>query len=415
MRRYDRAGSRDRVSALARELRNSILGRRFLNRLWTRLWLLAGMATIITLLVGIAGYFCAMAVQDERIKARMPPRARAEVEALAASGQRGTPRYYELYDRYWSDRAYPGDLTLIALISLVSILASGGVAFVAARIISRPISAVGDAAARVAAGDLTVRVPPDHATGEVADLIARFNDMADDIEAFERERRVLTAGIAHELRTPLTILKGRLHGQIDGVIVADSDEPARLLRQVEQLSRLVEDLRTLAHADAGELQLDIRLVDATEIVATVIADHSTQAEAAGVSFKHVSTPAKVRADPVRLTQIVTNLVSNALKHSSRGGTVTVSAARRRDQMHIEVLDEGPGFDIADSKRMFMPFWRANTNRAAGRPGSGMGLALADQLTRLQGGTLTAENRTDRPGARFMLSLPVAASVATGRR
>ncbi|MCC5647864.1 HAMP domain-containing protein [Nostoc sp. CHAB 5824] len=387
---------------------------RIFNRLWTRLWLLAAMATVITLIVGIAGYFAAMAIQDDRIKARMPANVRAEVDFLVASGQGDSVRFYELYDRYWTDRAYPGDYLLIALISFVSILASGAVAAVAARVISKPISEVGAAAAEVAAGNLSIRVSPDHATGEVADLIARFNEMADDIEIYERERRVLTAGIAHELRTPLTILKGRLHGQIDGVIATDIKESERLLRQIEQLSRIVEDLRTLAHADAGELPLDVRTIDAADLLTTIQADYAREAHNAGVALRPELEPTAVRADPVRLTQIVTNLVSNAIKHSADGDVITISLKRQGEMAVIEVMDEGPGFDCADGPRLFIPFWRADANKAAGRPGSGMGLALADQLTRLQGGTLTAHNRTDRSGARFVLKLPAAADAAAGK-
>ena len=386
---------------------------RRLNRLFARLCLLAALTTAITLAVACVGYLIVIEVENEALKRRMPPEARAEVERLVEAGQKRSPRYYAIYDMYWDEDIYTADIVLLALVGLVSVAAGGGAAFFVARAISRPISAVSAAAARIASGDLAARASG--GSGEVAELVARFNAMAGDIETYERERRVLTAGIAHELRTPLTILKGRLHGVIDGIVPIDQGEAARLLRQVEQLSRLVEDLRTLAHADAGELALDLRPVDAGEVLGRASSDLGAQAAAREVTFSFELAPAPVRADPVRLTQVFTNLLTNAIKHAPPGSIVTVTSAIEGSSAVMRVLDEGPGFDDADRARLFMPFWRAEENRTAGRPGSGMGLALAARLAELLGGAIAAENRAGGSGACFALRLPAQSPTVQRKR
>lgn len=378
---------------------------RYLNRIATRMWLLAGVMTAITLTVGIGIYYLAAYFDLIATAGRMPPKARAELEYLVATGQKGSDRFFELYDKYSGDTITANDWLFLGMIAAISTIVGGGVVFFLARRISQPITAVTRAAVLVASGDRSVRVDGQGTSGETGELVDSFNRMAIDIEAYERERTVLTAGIAHELRTPLTILKGRLHGLVDGVIDPAAGEADRLLRQVEHLSRLVEDLRTLAHADAGELELDLRTVDLAHVARTAVADLRPTCD--GIGFELDCEPAIVRSDPVRLAQILTNLLTNAAKHSPDGGVVAVSVRVEAGWASARVMDEGPGFREEDSQRLFTPFWRAGQNKAAGRPGSGMGLALAAKLVEAQGGTIAASNRRDRSGAVFMILLPIA--------
>jgi two-component system sensor histidine kinase AdeS len=386
---------------------------RLLNRIATRMWLLAGLMTTVTLAVGIGCFYLATYFELYRAREYMPPGIRAELDHLIATGQRGSDRYYELFDRYTGDDLRSNDLPFLGIIALISTLTGGSIAFVFARRISRPITAVTEAAALVASGDRSVRVDGEGASGEMGELVDSFNHMAADIEAYERERTVLTAGIAHELRTPLTILKGRLHGLLDGVIDPNEGEAERLLRQVEQLSRLVEDLRTLAHADAGELELDLRLIDLGDVLHAAVADLMPSASAAQVRLVEKYEPARVRADPVRITQIVTNLLTNAIKHAPGGSAVHVEVRIDGDQALASVADEGAGFRPEDRHRLFIPFWRAGANKALGRPGSGLGLALAAKLAEAHRGRIVAENRADRSGAVFTLCLPAVGSRGAG--
>jgi signal transduction histidine kinase len=379
---------------------------RILNRIVTRMILLAGLMTVITMVVGLIAYYLAVYYQVSSVSDHLPPKARQELQYLVRHNQRGSDRYFELYDRYGGDAPGISDLRFIAVIGLISMLAGGSVATILARRISKPITAVAKAAAQVSAGDRSVRVDPADIQGEAGELIESFNRMAADIQAYERERTVLTAGIAHELRTPLTILKGRLHGLADGVIDPATGEADRLLRQVEQLSRLVEDLRALAHADAGELGLDLRHIDLDAVLRLAVADLRPSAARAGVVLTESLEAVRLVGDPVRLTQIFTNILTNALKHAPEGSRIDVALTTSGACAVAQFLDEGDGFSPDDAERLFIPFWRAGADKRAGRPGSGVGLTLASKLAEAHGGRIVAKNRADRSGACFSVWLPL---------
>jgi signal transduction histidine kinase len=378
---------------------------RILNRIATRMAMLAALMTVITMFVGLAAYYAAMYYRFTSVSQHMPPRARAELQSLINAHQRGSDRYYEVYNRFGGNGPGITDLGFIGTIGLISMLVGGAIAIVLARRISRPITAVAHAAAQVSAGNRSVRVAQGGMSGETGELIESFNRMAADIEAYERERTVLTAGIAHELRTPLTILTGRLHGLADGIIDPTTGEASRLLRQVEHLSRLVEDLRTLAHADAGELSLNMGRLDVQDVVRRAVADLRPSAEAQGVEILETYAPAFVAGDPLRLTQICTNILTNAIKHSASGSRIGISLYVQHRHAVVSMIDEGPGFAPEDEHRLFIPFWRAGTDKHAGRAGSGMGLALAIKLAEAHNGRIVAKNRSDRTGACFSIWIP----------
>nr|WP_244647230.1 HAMP domain-containing sensor histidine kinase [Sphingomonas sp. CFBP 13728] len=377
-----------------------------LNRIVTRMVVLAAATTIITMLLGLVAYIAAVHYRLSVTTQHMPPKAREQLEFLVRTHQEGSDRYFDLFDRYGAKAPAITDLGFVGTIALVSILVGGGVAMIFARRISRPITAVARAAALVSAGDRSVRVERGKTPGETGDLIESFNRMAADIDAYERERTVLTAGLAHELRTPLTILKGRLHGLADGVIDPATGEADRLLRQVEHLSHLVEDLRTLAHADAGELDLDRRPVDLAVLLGMAVGDLRASAAERGVSITESYETVCVRGDPVRLTQVTTNILTNAIKHAPDHSTIDVAVFTATGHAIVSVTDEGDGFAPADETRMFMPFWRAGTDKLAGRPGSGVGLTLAAKIAEAHGGRIRAKNRVDRSGACFSVWLPL---------
>lgn len=245
-----------------------------------------------------------------------------------------------------------------------------------------------------------------HGTGDGrAERADRFTKKA--VDTRDRERAVRAVGVAHELRTPLTILKGRLHGLEDGVIEPSRGEASRLLRQVEHLLRLVGDLNTLAHADAGNLTLDPHLIDLGDLLRPAVADLRAVLRARGVRFAERYVPALVHGDPVRLVQIFTNILTNAIKHAPRDCEVVVVVSVTGRWVVARILDEGPGFAPGDEALLFTPFWRAAANQSAGRPGSGIGLSLAAKLAEAHGGHIRAENRQDRSGACFSVWLPLA--------
>ncbi|MBU0557520.1 MAG: HAMP domain-containing protein [Alphaproteobacteria bacterium] len=377
-----------------------------LNRLWVRLWMLAGLSIVLSVSL-LVGAFIALQVWLEHVaRDRIPPEVSAELRRLEAAGETVGARYDLLYQQWIAPHSPINDYALLAVLVAVSVIIAGAVAFVVARRISRPISDVADAAGRIASGELDARADGIGASGETAELVTRFNAMAEEIEHYERERRVLTAGIAHELRTPLTVLKGRLHAVLDGVLPMERAEAKRLLRSADQLSHLVEDLRTLALADADALSLDMQVVDLHAIAGTVCSDLTLEAEGASATLALCGRPTLVSGDPHRVAQIVTNLVTNAIKHAPSSSVVRVTTEDIDGRGCVTVEDEGDGFAPDDVERMFMPFWRGQADREAQRPGSGMGLALAAILAKAQGGRVSAANR-DGGGASFCLELPLA--------
>lgn len=372
-----------------------------------RMWLMALMMTLITSMIGMAVYYAAVGLQLIDLKRDMPPAARAEIDYLVAHGQMRSSRFYEIYDRYGWSSLRAEHIPALLFIILMSTGAGGLIAMVAARRISRPVIAVAEAAARASAGDRSVRVDSSGASVEVAQLIGSFNRLVGEVETYERERQILTAGVAHELRTPLTILKGRLHGIEDGVIDPATGEASRLLRQVEHLLTLVNDLDTLARANLRQLSLDRREVDVGEVMRRVVADIRPVVAPRGVTLAEHYQPARVMADPVRLAQVFTNIVANAIKHAPNDCVVALDLRVEGGKAIASITDEGPGFPEDKRAMLFIPFWRDDANRDAGRPGAGLGLALAARLVEDHGGRISAYNRNDRSGAYFVVELPLA--------
>lgn len=291
---------------------------------------------------------------------------------------------------------------------LLPVLANGLSRAGIARGLRDPVKAVAKAAARITAGDRSVRVAKSRTAGGLGELIDTFNAMAHTLDVRERERSQIAAGISHELRTPITILMARLHAIGDGVIPARPDETARLLRQLEHLLHIVDDLDAMARTDIGQLPIEREYIDLQDLVRSAAADLQPLAARHGLLFEGQFQTAPVLGDRRRLVQVFTNLLTNAIKHSPHGGQVRVIVAIEREQVVASVLDEGPGIAPGDLELVFKPFWRsAATRRRPGCSGTGMGLALTAKLVRAHGGRVEAINREDRSGAAFRVVLPLA--------
>ena len=196
------------------------------------------------------------------------------------------------------------------------------VGFWVSRYVTRPLASIIEVAQRVEQGDFSVRAVAEGAHGEMAEVVQTFNKMVDSLSEFESERRATAASISHELRTPLTVLKARLHAVCDGVIVADENEFRALLAHTEHLGRLVEDLHTLSMAEADQLSLQKQRLCLSVLVAEMLAQLQPQLQAAGMQLE-IDLPvddvqSDIRADPDRMRQIISNLVSNAARHASSG-------------------------------------------------------------------------------------------------
>jgi signal transduction histidine kinase len=281
--------------------------------------------------------------------------------------------------------------------------------------IATPLADVMTAADAVAEGDLSVRVEvPGHSSGEFERLAKSFNRMVEELERSDQQRRNLTADVAHELRTPLHIIQGNLEGVLDDVYEPTDEHIQATLEETQLLSRLVEDLRTLSLAEAGQLPLVWEPVDVAELLADVHTSFSGQTEAAGIDLRvevEDNLPT-LTGDVGRLDQVLGNLVANAIRHTPAGGNITLKAraiqsggARSNGGVRIDVCDTGEGIPAEDLPHIFDRFWKGDRARTrASGAGSGLGLAIARQLVNAHGGTICVESEL-RKGTTFTIELP----------
>jgi len=244
-------------------------------------------------------------------------------------------------------------------------------------------------------------------TAEVIEVGHAFNEMAVSLEKAEELRRNLVADVAHELRTPLSVLQGNLSGLLDGVFPLEMTEVARLYDETRLLSRLVDDLRELAQAEAGQLHLDLRPIDAADVVRSTVEAFSAVAAEQQVTLTGdaPSDLSPARTDPGRLAQVLRNLLANALRHTPPGGSIRVTASSRPGWVEVSVSDTGEGIAEEDLPHVFDRFWRSDKSRARETGGSGLGLAIARRLIEAQGGQIGVESELGK-GSRFWLRLPV---------
>jgi two-component system OmpR family sensor kinase/two-component system sensor histidine kinase BaeS len=285
-------------------------------------------------------------------------------------------------------------LALIAAAVLLAIAFRIVGAF-AARRLTRPLTRTMEAAEAIAAGDLSARVPL-AGSGDFRHFARSFNRMAEALETANRQRRELLADVAHELRTPLTVIQGNLEGLRDGVYDATPEQLDLVLDETQKLSHLVDDLRLLTLAEAGQLPLDLQPLDVRQLLADVRAACAPLAEEAGISLE-IELPASLPplvADPQRLGQVLGNLVTNALRHTPAGGAITLGADRAAEEaIRLWISDTGEGIPPEDLPRIFDRFWRGDPARARGSgAGMGLGLAIARSLIEAHGGWIWAESQ-----------------------
>jgi signal transduction histidine kinase len=290
-------------------------------------------------------------------------------------------------------------------------LIAGGLSLLLALLLSynlmRPVRELTQAARRLGERDLSQRVRVS-GKDELAELARTFNRMADSLQQAEESRRALTADIAHELRTPLSVQRANLEAMQDGIYPLIPDNLAPVLEQNLLLTRLVDDLRTLALADAGQLTLERTPTDLPALVQRVVERFQPQAAARRITLEFdtgiTSNSLTPNLDPQRIEQILSNLLSNALRYTPDNGQVTVRMGNASQAVQISVQDSGPGIPLESLPRVFERFYRVDRSRSRSEGGSGLGLAIARQLAEVHGGSLVAANHP-QGGAVFTLTLP----------
>jgi two-component system sensor histidine kinase BaeS len=294
--------------------------------------------------------------------------------------------------------------TVAILAAVIASIASVALAIAVGRRLGRPVADVAAAARRVAAGDYATRVPrpgPD----ELAGLADSFNQMAEDLASQERIRRDFIANAAHELRTPLTNLKGYLEALRDGVIPADETTYESLLDEVDRLVRLSRALDSLAEGDADRRQASTTELDLVAAV-TAAADLFRPTADRGDLSIDVEAPrvAQVRANPDALAQVLSNLLSNAIRYTPRGGSIVVRVAVRPSDVLVSVANTSEPISPDDLARVFERFYRVEKSRARATGGAGIGLAIVKQLVEAGGGRVGVESAEGQ--TRVWFTLPV---------
>lgn len=361
-----------------------------MNRLWVRL----GAAFGALIVVGVLGPLLVFyALSSAGLIEPSPPLPNVAVD----------PAVLEQLRLYVGQRFANGVGRTLLIGGLLSILMGIWVS----RQLTAPLDELALAAQAIGAQQLDRRVQV-KGTEEIRAVAQAFNDMAHALEEAQHLRRNLLADIAHELRTPLTVLQGNLRAILDDVYALDKEEVARLYDQTRYLSRLVEDLHVLAQAEAHELPLNWLGVDVGRLLHTTAAAFQPLAESQGVSLQ-VETPSVlplVRADAARLTQVLHNLLSNALRHTPAGGVVTLRAGRSAETIHLEVADTGEGIEARHLPYVFERFYRTDQSRRRDTGGVGLGLAIARAIVEAHGGVIRAASPGPNQGSTFTIDLPL---------
>lgn len=299
--------------------------------------------------------------------------------------------------------------------SLVPALAAGvGAALVVAALVAwfvgrrllRPLDEVRGAARRMAAGDFAVSVP-EPPEAELASLARDVNALGSHLAATEQRRTRLIGEVAHELRTPITVIRGRMEALVDGVTEPSDEVFVAVADEAARLQRLVDDLTLLSRAEEGALALARVPVDLAALAARAADRLEPQFSHLDVALRVDGDRAvRVLGDADRLTQVLVNLLGNALGHTPSGGSVTVRSGIAGAMGWVEVTDTGSGIPVAELERIFERFYRLPD--AGHGPGRGIGLTIARSIARAHGGDVVARSDGPGTGATFRLTVPLAA-------
>jgi len=281
------------------------------------------------------------------------------------------------------------------------------VGIISSRSLTAPLNKLAEAAKAIGSQDLSRRVEV-KGSDEIRVVAQAFNEMAAALEKAETLRSNMLADVAHELRTPISVIQGSLRAILDDVYELDKTEIARLYDQTRHLSRLVDDLRELAQAEANQLPLNVITVDLATLIEETAAIYAPIIEAEGLTLQlelqdEVPT---VQGDRARLAQCLQNLLNNAIHHTPRGGEITVELAYETGQVQLRVRDTGQGIAAEHLPHILDRFYRADPARGRDTGGTGLGLAIVRAIVEAHGGKLTAASEGLGQGSTFTVQLPL---------
>jgi signal transduction histidine kinase len=311
----------------------------------------------------------------------------------------GRPRELEFIERI--------NLTLLygALIGAVLALLLG---IIISRTLTRPIRELTQATHAISEGDLSQQVPV-RTKDELGELAQAFNKMSTELSRSVNARKQMTADIAHELRTPLSLILGHAEAVHDGVLPPTRENFEIIREEATRLEHLVNDLRTLSLADAGELTISPQVIEPERLVNEVASLYQYETRKKNITLNlDVASPLPaIEVDPGRMTQVLTNILDNATRHTPEGGSITLRARQIGTNVELSVQDSGPGVPAEVLERIFERFYRTDSSRQrdGDMGGSGLGLAIARSIVQAHGGQLSAESEPEQ-GLKIIISLPV---------
>ncbi|OCP04262.1 MULTISPECIES: ATP-binding protein [unclassified Ensifer] len=376
------------------------------------LGILTALVTIVLLIISVFIIYAGVDYMEPRLEAkmlqRMPPEAAqayTDFNAGKLPSQESLQKLLSTMPELEEWANWEVDKIILGF-GMTAVTFCGLVGYWLARKISRPLEVLAQATQDLRAGDFAVRVGSIRkGAKEVATLVKTFDELAAELENMENRLRFNTMAVAHELRTPLTILQGNLQGMADGVFPLEQERVRQLLLQVEGLSALVEDLRTLSLAAGQKLVTQRQSVDLAAEAAQVLGASRTLLGSVGMSVELSLQPAQVSGDSQRLRQALLALIENATRYAADGGVLRCETGRRgADEAFIRLLDRGPGLPDDVSTHSIDLFWRGDASRSRATGGTGLGLSVVQAIAKAHGGRLEFASRAGG-GAVITIVLP----------
>lgn len=294
---------------------------------------------------------------------------------------------------------------ILITVGLISLAVSAVVGSILAKRISHPILRTVDATKQIADGNYTVRLEENNSAKELNLLVASINHLAESLETLEKLRKQLTEDVAHELRTPITILQSYLEAMTDGVWDPTDERLRSCYDEVVRIGRLVGDLEKLARIESDNLKLEKTKVDLMELVEKTAANFQGEADKKNIKIRiEGASYTNILVDQDRISQVIINLISNAIKYSDKDKVITVKVFDSKDTAGFHVKDSGIGIPAEELPYIFERFYRADKSRNRATGGSGIGLTIVKSIVEAHGGRVTVESRTGE-GSRFTVTLP----------
>lgn len=365
-----------------------------MNRLWVRISLvIALVAILITLSPLVARQVAPRPPFRPPPGEDLPPEFRDQIP----------PERIERYQDSISRRVWASAWTNVAGAAVLAL----GLGIWLSRGLVKPLTELEKGAKEVAAHNLSYRVPEEAGSAEMQAVARAFNEMAAELERQETLRQNMLADVTHELRHPVHVLRGNLQGIMDGVFSLEMEEVASLAEQTEHLSQLVNDLHELALAEARELPLHKTETVLNEVVRSAVDAVAPLATEEGIALDLALPDEEIggHVDAARIRQAVQNLLSNAIRYTPAGGTITISLATTAGHTAITVQDTGIGIAEADLPFVFDRFYRSDTSRNRERRSAGLGLAIVKAIVEAHGGQVTATSPGADRGSTFTFTLP----------